>query len=74
MTFELKILKHFMLPYCNTSHSVHGSSTNEKITVFDCTLPYVNRNFVWTAITRIRDLNDVIYFEHGSNEEWKNLN
>ena len=26
------------------------------------------KNFVWTAITRVRNLNNIIYFEHGSNE------
>ena len=62
MTFELKILKHFKLPYCNTVHSVQGLSIDEKITVFDCNTPYTKHNFVWIAITRVRYLNNVIFF------------
>ena len=68
MKLDLKLLKHFKLPFCNTCHSLQGLSVDEKITIFDCNLPYVDRNFVWTAITRVRDLKNVIYFEHGSNE------
>ena len=40
----------------------------KKISVFDCNIAYTSRNFVWTAITRVRDLNNVIYFEHSENE------
>ena len=39
-----------------------------KITVFDCNTLYVDLNFFWTAITRARRLDDVIYFQHGGNE------
>ena len=68
MTFELNILKHFKLPFCNTCHSLQGLSVDEKITLFDCNLPYVDRNFIWSAILRVRDLNNIIYFEHSENE------
>ena len=36
--------------------------------MFDCNTPYVGRNFVWTAITRARDLNNVTHFEHPDDE------
>ena len=40
----------------------------KKKTLFDCNLPYCDRNFVWSAILRVRDLNSIIYFEHSENE------
>ena len=60
--------KHFKLPYCSTVHSVQGLSIDEEICIFDCNTPYTDRNFVWTAITRARDLKKVIYFHHSDNE------
>ena len=68
MTFEKKILKHFKLPNCNTCHSIQGLSINDKVTLFDCNTPDADRNFVWTAITRVRDLDNITYFEHSNDE------
>ena len=48
--------KHFKLPYCSTVHSVQGLSIDEEICIFDCNTPYVDKYFIWTAITRARDL------------------
>ena len=48
--------KHFKLPYCSTVHSVQGLSIDEELTIFDCNTPYVDKYFIWTAITRARDL------------------
>ena len=68
ITLDIKLLRHFKLPHCLTCHSVQGLSIDDKVTIFDCNTPYVDRNFVWTAITRVRDLNNVTYFEHPDNE------
>ena len=68
ITLDIKLLSHFKLPHCLTCHSVQGLSIDDKVTIFDCNTPYVDRNFVWTAITRVRDLNNVTYFEHPDNE------
>ena len=69
MTFDISILKkHFKLPYCYTCHSVQGLSLDEEITLFDCNTPYVDRHFVWTAITRARDLSKITFFEHSKDE------
>ena len=68
MTFELKFLSHFKLPWCSTVHSVQGLSIDDEVTLFDCNTPYVDRHFVWTAITRVRDLKNVTYFEHSNDE------
>ena len=68
MTLNSKLLSHFKLPHCLTCHSVQGLSIDDKVTLFDCNTPYVDRHFVWTAITRVRDLNNITYFEHSDNE------
>ena len=69
MTFDISILeKHFKLPYCFTLHSVQGLSLDDEITLFDCNTPYVDRHFVWTAITRARDLSKITVYEHGEDE------
>ena len=60
--------KHFKLPYCSTVHSVQGLSIDEEICIFDCNTPYVDKYFIWTAITRARDLKNVTYFHHSDNE------
>ena len=71
MTFKItnSILNdHFKLPYAVTCDSVQGMSFDEPITVFDSNLPYTDREFFWTAITRCRKLNDVSVFIHSEQE------
>jgi len=36
---------------------------DEKYTIFDCDAPHVNRNFVWTAITRSTDMKNISIFK-----------
>ena len=60
--------KHFKMPYANTCDSVQGLSIDNKITIFDCNTPYVDRYFIWTALTRSTDLNNVQIFEHSKEE------
>lgn len=61
-------LCHFKLPYSFTGHSVQGLSIKEKITIFDTNTPYVDRKWVWTAITRARELDNINIFIHSDNE------
>ena len=68
MTFEIKFLTFFKLPWCLTVHSIQGLSIDGQVTLFDCNTPYVDRNFVWTAITRVRDLKNITFFEHSPEE------
>ena len=69
MTFDIGMLeKHFKLSYCVTVHSVQGLSLDSKVTLLDCNTPYVDRNFIWTAITRVRELDNITYFEHPEDE------
>ena len=58
-----KLTKHFKLPYALTLHSVQGMSINEPLTIFNIDSPYVDRKFVYTAITRATDLKNVTIFE-----------
>ena len=60
--------KHFKMPYANTCDSVQGLSINGKITIFDCNTPYVDRYFMWTALTRSTNLNNVQIYEHSKGE------
>jgi len=68
MTFDIKFLTYFKLPWCMTCHSVQGLSIDGQVTLFDCNTAYVDRNFVWTAITRVRDLKNITFFEHSPEE------
>ena len=47
--------------YCRTCHSFQGSSIDEGITIFAWANCFVNRKWLWTAITRARAL-DKVYF------------
>jgi len=61
---------HFKLPYCLTCDSVQGLSfgEDEKVTIFDSNLPYTDRKFLWTAITRCRKLDNVYIYLHSDYE------
>ena len=63
-----KLKKHFKLPYANTCDSVQGLRLGEKITIFDCNTPYVDRYYIWTALTRAKDMKNVQVFEHSDQE------
>ena len=56
--------KIFALPYCYTCHSKQGCSIAEAITIFDANTPYVDRYWLYTAITRARELDKVSIFIH----------
>ena len=62
MTFDFSILIHFQPPYCNTCHSVQGLTINGEYTIFDANTPYVDRNFLWTALARATDLKKYYHF------------
>ena len=61
---------HFKLPYGLTCDSVQGLSfgEDEKVTVFDSNLPYCDRRYLWTAITRARKLDNVYIYVHSDSE------
>ena len=66
INFEINFdqLKFFNLPYSGTAHSYQGLSVKEDITIFDTNICYTNRNWIWTSITRARDLSKLNIFVH----------
>lgn len=72
-TLDIKLLDIFKLPYAGTCHSVQGLSIDEGITIFDVNTPHVDKYYIWTALTRSTDLNNVYIFVH-SNDELQALN
>lgn len=63
-----KLWKIFSLSYCNTCHSEQGCSINNNLTIFDCNTPYINKYWLYTAITRCRDLDKIRIFIHDEKE------
>ena len=60
---------HFDYSYYKTCHSAQGLSIDNDITIFDCNIsPYVDKNFIYTAITRVRDLKQITIFKHSQYE------
>ena len=57
-----KIEKFFIFNYCRTCHSVQGSSIDDSITIFDWKFYFVNRKWLYTAITRATELGNVVFF------------
>ena len=66
--FKIDVLSHFQLPYANTCYSVQGLSLDGPITIFNINTPYVDRYYVWTAITRATDFSLVTIYQHSKNE------
>ena len=49
--------------------SSQGLRIDNDITIFDCNIsPYVDKIFIYTAITRVRDLKQVTIFKHSQYE------
>jgi hypothetical protein len=64
ITLNIALLKHFKLPYASTNHCVQGMTIENEFTIFDCNTAYVNRQWIWTALTRTDDLKKITIFEH----------
>ena len=60
--------KIFRLSYCNTCHSEQGCSIDEDITIFDSNTPYVDRYWLYTALTRVRNLSKATIYIHSPRE------
>ena len=59
--------------YCRTCHSFQGASIEGNMCIFDCDFHYVNRYWLWTAITRAKQL-DCVYFFMNDNRNEKHEN
>ena len=60
---KTKIEKHFIYNYCRTCHSMQGSSIDENITIFDWNHFFVDRKWIYTAITRATDFKHVVFIK-----------
>ena len=61
-----KTRSNFICAYCSTCHSAQGSSIDDTITIFDYN-HFLVKNYpewIWTAITRCRDLNKVKFYKY----------
>jgi len=67
-TFDISMLAHFQLPYAYTCHSVQGLSLSGPITIFDGNTPHVYKYYVWRAITRATDFNQITIYQHSQSE------
>ena len=60
------IKKHFIHSYCRTCHSFQGSSLNGRMTIFDWSFYFVDRKWLYTAITRATELKHVLFYNCGN--------
>ena len=66
MTNTTTLDKHFIHAYCATCHSSQGASLDKSITIHEWDKSHlVSREWIWTAITRCRDINKVKFFKAG---------
>jgi hypothetical protein len=57
------IESHFKLPYSQTCYSLQGLDIDEPFTIFDINNYFVNINWIYTAITRATEIQNIqIYF------------
>lgn len=65
------LYSHFKLPYSLTCDSVQGLSfgEQEKITILDSNIPYTDRKYFYTSITRSRKVENVTIFIHPEAEQ-----
>jgi hypothetical protein len=65
-----KVRKNFIFADCMTCHSAQGSSIDGGIKIFDWNHFDIRnyREWIWTAITRCRDLNKVKFFKYNSDK------
>ena len=63
-----KVRKNFIFAHCATCHSAQGSSIDGDITIFDYNHWDIReyKGWIWTAMTRARDLNQVKFFKYSN--------
>ena len=67
---EETLYKHFRYGYCATCHSCQGASIKNNITIHEWQRSrLVSREWLWTAITRATDFNNVSFYENTEAEQ-----
>jgi hypothetical protein len=59
------VRKCFIYNYCRTCHSFQGLSINKPITIYDWKCQWASRKWIYTAVTRARQLDQVCFKEYG---------
>ena len=62
------VARNFVHNYCRTCHSFQGSTIDDAITVFDWQFVHVDRNWIYTAVTRSTDLKKVYFYDYDEEE------
>jgi hypothetical protein len=69
-TVPLKMIRsHFIFNYCGACHSQQGASIDTSITIFDYIHFFVTREWLWVAITRATELDNVYFYDYTFDEE-----
>ena len=68
-----KIRKHFIYAYCQSGHSLQGSNISGKMIIFDYKYYYECRKWLWGAMTRAREVDDVYFYKYEEPEHKKHL-
>jgi hypothetical protein len=63
----------FIFNYCATCHSSQGASINGKICIFDYNNKLADWRWLWTAITRATDIENVYFYKY-NNDKNDNVN
>ena len=67
-----KIIKDaFIFNYCATCHSSQGASINGKIGIFDYKDKLVNWRWLWTAIARATQIENVYFYSYNNDKDYK---
>ena len=70
ITLTLKQIEtNFIHSYCNTCHSLQGSSIKKPITIHEWNFIHVSRKWLYTAITRATELNNVYFMINDKDHE-----
>ena len=72
-TFEVPITtirSHVIFSYCGTAHSQQGASIDSTITIFDYKHFFITAEWLWVAITRATELDNVYFYDYTWDEEF----
>ena len=72
-TFEVPIStirSHFIFSYCGTAHSQQGASIDSTITIFDYKHFFITAEWIWVAITRATQLDNVYFYNYTFDKEF----
>ena len=65
---SMEMFSKFKLPFAKTCHSAQGSSIDENITICDLRSKYVDKEWFWTALTRVTDFNNITIYDKKDDE------